>query len=106
MTSRPRCLNYKECRERIFPDDPESLRVINRVEFGKIVTRSVPPLCEHCGGYTPTYETIPEPEWTRRQWDKVQQIQAEVEGWRPKHTEMERALEKAMIKKKRVKKYD
>ncbi len=31
---------------------------------------------------------LPQPEWEVRQWDKVQQLQSEIIGWRPKHAEM------------------
>lgn len=29
-----------------------------------------------------------QPEWLERQWDMVQQLQAEVRGWRQKHAEV------------------
>lgn len=40
-----------------------------------------------------------EPVWTRRQYDKVQQLQSEVEGWRQKHAEMMKTLDKLTPKK-------
>ncbi len=33
-------------------------------------------------------ELEPEPLWTARQWDSVEQLKSEVTGWRKKHAEM------------------
>jgi len=35
-----------------------------------------------------TKQPEPEGEWTRRQWDVIRQLEAEVRGWRQKHAEM------------------
>lgn len=39
-------------------------------------------------------DNVIQPEWTKKQWDIVQQLQAEVRGWRQKHAEMMLALDK------------
>ncbi len=52
----------------------------------------------HCieqHGYDPGSNEMPEeketpiiePQWNNRQWDKVQQLESEVRGWRQKHAE-------------------
>ena len=30
-------------------------------------------------------DLVPDLEWDKRQWDKIQQLQAEIRGWRTKH---------------------
>jgi len=43
----------------------------------------------------------PEPEWTKRQWYKVQQLQSEVADWRQKHAEALLAIDKLLDSNKR-----
>lgn len=90
----------RECKERLYPDDP-------RVKSGKYMRCS----CDYCN--KPDYyrevekpapeSQLPKPEWTGRQWDKVQQLQSEVEGWRQKHSETMLALDKLT---KKIKLYE
>jgi len=48
---------------------------------------------------------LPQAKWAAKQWDKVQQLQSEVTGWREKHAKIMLAYEKAFPKKKKSK-YD
>jgi len=52
---------------------------------------------------------ISEP-WNIKQWDIVNQMKAEVVGWRPKHSELQLAVDKLLTKvqgkKKKYKEYD
>ncbi len=91
----------KECIRQIYPDNP-------RVRSGRYTMCG----CNYCD--KPTYyreieetQQAPnlEPLWSSRQWDKVQQLQSEVMGWRQKHAEMMMELDK-MRKPKRNPKYD
>ena len=41
-----------------------------------------------------TIEALKIPEWNRKQWDTVEQLQSEVRGWRQKHAELLLALDK------------
>ena len=50
-------------------------------------------------------ESLPEPEWTKKQWGYVQQIKSEVVGWRQKHAELQLAIDKLQPKRKKPK-YD
>ena len=34
-----------------------------------------------------------QPEWTPKQWDKVQQLEAEIRGWRMKHSILQRKVD-------------
>ncbi len=63
--------------------------------------------CWACQYYVPIVvpDPTPEPAWQKSQWDKVQQLQSEVVGWRQKHSEMMLELDK-MRKPKRKLKYD
>ena len=87
MSARNRCSYYQECKERIYPEDPEA--------GGRWRA-----LCDGCYSYQeaivqPIKE---EPVWLIKQWDKVQQLQSEVQGWRQKHAEMMVALDKLQKK--------
>ena len=52
-------------------------------------------------------ERIQEPKWTARQWDKVELLESEVVGWRQKHAEALKEIEKLqrIVDDKRHKKY-
>ena len=54
---------------------------------------------------SPLVPVIPAQPWQRNQWDKVQQLQSEVEGWREKHAEALLAIDRftALLAKKRGK---
>jgi len=49
------------------------------------------------------------PEWNRKQWDKLQQLESEVKGWRPKHyealTEIDRLTKLVVTSKKKKQGY-
>ena len=51
---------------------------------------------------SPLVPVIPAQPWQRNQWDKVQQLQSEVEGWREKHAEALLAIDRftALLAKK------
>lgn len=51
-------------------------------------------------------ESVIQPEWTNRQWDKVQQLESEVVGWREKHATTLLEIDKLKVKVDRgTKKY-
>ncbi len=75
---RPRCQYYNECKERVYPGDPEA-------PYGKCKS-----LCDVCYSYN---EALVQPikeetEWVGRQWDAFTQLRSEVTGWRQKHAEI------------------
>jgi len=39
-------------------------------------------------------DSLIQPAWSKKQWDKVQQLQSEVMGWRQKHSEALLAIDK------------
>ena len=41
-----RCIQYEECKARMYPEDPEA----------PAIKHGLPPLCDVCGGYQPSYE--------------------------------------------------
>ena len=80
MTSRPRCKNYSDCAERVYPRDPEASIFHHPAnpdpEWWKHST------CDSCYSYQCPEEVlsypeeVTEPEWTKRQWDAVKQLKA------------------------------
>ena len=64
----------KECIARLYPSNP-------RQPFFAGDNRYLKPVCFYCANYSP--EELPqprvvEPEWTRRQWQYVQQLRGMV----------------------------
>ena len=49
---------------------------------------------EDIDNLTKRVDNIVQPQWTGKQWDKIQQLQSEVEGWRQKHAEALLAIDK------------
>ncbi len=85
-------ITCKECLERMYPDDPG-------VKSGRYHLCS----CDYCGKPDIDREIeklleikppIEQPEWTRKQWDAIQQLRSEVAGWREKHAESLLAIDK------------
>lgn len=52
--------------------------------------------------HTESTEPLPTPAWDKKQWDTVQQLQAEVRGWRQKHAEALKEIDilKGLLSKK------
>lgn len=76
MPSRPRCKYYSECAQKLYPDDPEA----PKCRFDRQGNYYLPCLCDGCYGYITAPEPAaptPEPEWSRQQWQSVQQVKAE-----------------------------
>ncbi len=46
--------------------------------------------------------SLGQPEWSNRQWDKFQQLQSEIEGWRKKHAEVLLGLDRLKKQSKDV----
>ncbi len=91
---RLRCSYYDDCKERIFPEDPEASGHRQRA------------LCDGCYSF---HEALVQPikeesEWVGKQWDVVTQLRSEVQGWRKKHAETLLALDK--LNKKPESKWD
>ena len=62
---------------------------------------------EYCGVPDPARSIYPQERlpdrvepWTNRQWDKVQQLESEVVGWREKHAEVLLEIDKQKAKVK------
>lgn len=74
-----RCKFYNDCASRLFPDDPEVGKA-RKGEFGMYCYDLS--LCDTCRDYTlgenETMIVHQDIEWAPRQWDKVQQLNAQV----------------------------
>ncbi len=61
--------------------------------------------CDCCNGDLYISPDQPEPKWSNKQWDYVQQLESEITGWRQKHSEMMKTLDQ-LAKRPKKSRYD
>ena len=88
----------------MYPDDPS-------IPTGRYHQSTCDYYCDKSTYYRelehqPANPIIPQPAWTGGQWDKVQQLQSEVQGWRQKHAETLLAIDKLVKAKKKAYLYE
>jgi len=85
----------KKCADCSYLQDERCCYFVPSTPLSDILTTE-----ERLGLLEGRLEPLPQPEWTEKQWDKVQQLQSEVVGWRPKLAKIQLAYDKAFPKNK------